>query len=174
VAVGSLPGGILDELAGFLADATGLSCETARDPIDPTDAYDRGRGQYDCRWLLAALGDIDPDASCRSLGVADFDLFSPLFTFVFGEATLGGRTAIMSLHRLRAAVYGLPDDPSLLAARARREALHEVGHLLGLVHCRQARCVMRFSGSAEEVDLKDDRLCADCVACATPSVRATA
>ena len=59
-------------------------------------------------------------------------------------------------------MYGLPDDEELLEARARREALHEVGHLLGLVHCRLPDCVMRSSTVAEEVDLKSDDLCGGC------------
>ena len=66
------------------------------------------------------------------------------------------------MHRLDPALYGLAPDPRLLAARARTEALHESGHLLGLVHCRNRECAMRFSGAAEEVDLKSDRYCPDC------------
>ena len=64
--------------------------------------------------------------------------------------------------RLRSALYGLPEDSALLEDRARKEALHELGHLMGLIHCRQPDCVMRFSAAAEEVDLKLDQFCPQC------------
>jgi archaemetzincin len=96
------------------------------------------------------------------LGVADQDLFSSVFTHVFGEAQLRGRAGLFSLHRLRPSLYGLPPDPGLVLGRARREALHELGHLLGLTHCASPDCVMRFSTVVEEVDLKPDAFCATC------------
>jgi len=162
VPVGVVPSELLARIAGFLETSCGNPCYTAGDAVDPESAYDAVRGQFDCRRLFPLLETIARDRGCMVLGVADVDLYSAVFTFVFGEAHLGGRTGIFSLHRLSPAVYGLPPDPELLEARARREALHETGHLLGLVHCREPECVMRFSGSAEEVDLKTDRFCPDC------------
>jgi archaemetzincin len=110
------------------------------------------------------LEDVVKDGRIHVLGVADVDLYSAIFTFVFGESRLGGNVAMMSLQRLRPELYGLPEDAQLLQERAQREALHEVGHLLGLVHCKHPDCVMRFSGSVEEVDLKSSRFCPACEA----------
>jgi archaemetzincin len=162
VAIGSLPGGTLGHLAGFLGAATGTRCAEDEAVIDPAPAWDAHRGQYDCRRLFPVLEEIAVRSGGRVLGVADVDLYSAVFTFVFGEAKLGGNAGMISLHRLRPEEYGLPADDILVRARAEREALHEVGHLLGLVHCRRAECVMRFSGSVEEVDLKENRLCPEC------------
>ncbi|MCA9759851.1 MAG: hypothetical protein KDA27_28900, partial [Candidatus Eisenbacteria bacterium] len=36
-------------------------------------------------------------------------------------------------------------------------------HLLGLVHCADPECVMHFSAVAEEIDLKKDAFCVDCL-----------
>jgi archaemetzincin len=130
--------------------------------VDPAPAYDRERGQVDTRRLLVPLEERAVRLGTRVLGVADVDLYAAIFTFVFGEARLGGRAGLFSIHRLRPSLYGLPEDPDLLRDRARREALHETGHLLGLIHCRRADCVMRFSGSAEEVDLKPASFCTEC------------
>jgi archaemetzincin len=160
VRVGEVPPGLLRRLESFLGGATGLPCSTASQGVDPRGAYDSQRGQYDCRRLLPLLEAVAGES--RVLGMADVDLFSPLFTFVFGEAHLGGRAGIFSIHRLRPALYGLPEDADLLEARARREALHETGHLLGLKHCRRLDCVMQFSGAAEEIDLKPDQFCSPC------------
>jgi archaemetzincin len=159
--LGTLPPGLLDDLVAFLAGRLGIPCRTGPAGPDPRWALDPARGQLDARRLLASLGEDVPPGD-RVLGVVDEDLGSPLFTFVFGEATLNGRAAVVSLHRLRPEHYGLPADPARLWSRSRRVVLHEAGHLLGLVHCRDPGCVMRFSGAAEEVDLRGDVFCEAC------------
>jgi archaemetzincin len=139
----------------------------------PARTYDAVRRQHSSRVMLAWLSerfdgensplglgrrsaerDGGPD---RLLGVTDVDLFIPVLTFVFGEAQLGGRAAIVSLARLTEAA-----DPATLAARFVKEAVHELGHTFGLVHCASAACVMSRSPGLTAVDLKRDRLCADC------------
>jgi archaemetzincin len=160
--VGSIPAGHPEMLRRFLESRLNAAFVVSELSIDPSPAYDHVRGQYDSRRILYLIDDLAGKLSTRVLGVADVDLYSAVFTFVFGEAKLGGRAGLISLHRLRTTVYGLPEDPGLMAARARRESLHEVGHLFGLVHCREPDCVMRFSGVVEEVDLKSDDFCTTC------------
>jgi archaemetzincin len=138
----------------------------------PADTYDAGRRQHSSRVMLAwlaeraaswgaeELGGSDArrlGGSDRLLGVTDVDLFIPVLTFVFGEAQLGGRAAIVSLARLLDAA-----DPARVAARLCKEAVHELGHTFGLVHCALPACVMSRSPGLNAVDLKTDRLCADC------------
>jgi archaemetzincin len=106
-------------------------------------------------------------ASCEGakiLGVTEVDLFIPIFTFVFGEAQVGSSLALTSTHRLQQQFYGLPEDRESLFARAEKEAVHELGHAFGLPHCRSFDCVMRFSNSVEEVDLKACNFCQLCEA----------
>ena len=160
-ALGALPPGLPEDVASFLEDRLGIPCHAGPGHPDPGWALVPERGQVDARRLLASLAEGRPPERLV-LGIADVDLCSPLFTFVFGEATLKGTAAVVSLHRLRPEHYGLPRDPGLLRSRIRRVALHEAGHLLGLVHCRDPGCVMRFSGSAEEVDLRGDEFCGAC------------
>jgi archaemetzincin len=52
--------------------------------------------------------------------------------------------------------------PGLARARVLKEAVHEVGHTYGLVHCATPTCVMARSAALVSVDLKSDRLCAGC------------
>jgi archaemetzincin len=85
-----------------------------------------------------------------------------MLTFVYGQAQLGGRAAIVSLARLRQEYYRLPANPALLQARARKEAVHETGHLFGLVHCEADACAMRLSTTVRQIDLKSELLCAAC------------
>lgn len=126
--------------------------------------YNATRRQYYSTQLLAQLREIAPADSVKILGVTDLDLFIPIFTFVFGEAQVKGRAALMSTHRLHQEFYGLPGDGQLLFARAEKEAIHELGHAFGLAHCRSFDCVMRFSNSIEEVDLKACNFCQLCEA----------
>jgi archaemetzincin len=130
--------------------------------VNPEAAFSATRGQYDSSLLLEALHEEIGDKDDKLLGVTDLDLFVPIFTFVFGEAQLNGRVALASLYRLRNGFYGLPDDEDLLRERLIKEAVHEVGHTFGLVHCERPSCVMHASSGVEEVDLKGASLCGKC------------
>ncbi|KPJ51936.1 hypothetical protein AMJ39_09005 [candidate division TA06 bacterium DG_24] len=132
-------------------------------PIDPAFAYDRGRNQYNSSLLLAQLVEMKPKDTHRILGVTDLDLFIPILTFVFGEAQLGGPAAVVSIYRLKNQFYGLPRDNTLLLKRLEKEAIHELGHTFGLVHCRNDLCVMKTSTYVENIDLKPVRLCQACL-----------
>ena len=100
--------------------------------------------------------------SGRVLCVIGVDLFAPVLTYVFGEAQLDGRAAVVSIHRLRSELYGLPADDDLLSRRLEKEALHELGHTYGLLHCRLQSCVMHASTYVEEIDLKSAAFCDAC------------
>ena len=45
---------------------------------------------------------------------------------------------------------------------ALKEAVHELGHTLGLAHCPNAKCVMHFSNSLADTDRKGSVLCPVC------------
>jgi archaemetzincin len=153
---------LLRPLGASLRRTFGLVCEEHPPAFDPEIAFDPARGQYNSRVLLAQLLHAAPHT--RVLGVAGVDLFVPVLTFVLGEAQLSGRAAIVSIHRLRNELYGLREDPGLLLDRLVKEAVHELGHNFGLLHCPMTRCVMSSSAGVEEVDLKADRFCDRCLA----------
>lgn len=129
----------------------------------PDDAYNPARGQCHSRRILAyikahhPMGDVD-----RILGVTEADLYVPSLNFVFGEALSHGGPAIISLFRLSPEFYGRPPDKGLYIERASKEAVHELGHTLGLGHCRDPRCVMFFSNSILDTDRKSRTFCRDC------------
>ena len=146
-------------LARDLAGRLGSEARLASAPFDPLAAYDASRRQYRSTILLDLLGGVEGDLV---MGITSLDLFIPILTYVFGEALLGGRTAIVSAHRLDPPRYGMAPDPELLHERLLKEAVHEIGHCLGLVHCLAPACVMAASTIAEEVDLKGPDFCPRC------------
>jgi archaemetzincin len=161
--------GLLADLACRLEETFHAGVEIRRPWFDPERSFDPSRGQYNSTLLLAQLlGGPDPPAG-RVLGVTGVDLFIPVLSYVFGEAQLPGRAAIISLYRLNPELYGLPADERLLTARAEKEAVHELGHTFGLFHCRQPGCVMHSSTYAEEIDLKTVRFCEGCGEVVEPS-----
>ncbi|MEZ4222128.1 MAG: archaemetzincin family Zn-dependent metalloprotease [Polyangiaceae bacterium] len=127
---------------------------------DPHECFVETRRQYDARRVLLNLA--ERATTDYILGVTGSDLFMPVFTFVLGEAMLGGSAAVISTFRLDDQRYGLAKNPELLAARVLKEAVHELGHCQGLVHCHDSKCVMYAAGGVEEVDLKRAELCLAC------------
>jgi len=155
---------LLGPLGDRLQKVFGLQVQHCPPGFDCEIAFDESRGQYNSRILLAQLLQDTPPGVSRVLGVAGVDLFIPVLTYVFGEAQLGGRAAVVSLHRLDDELYGLPPHPQRLFQRLQKEAVHELGHTFDLVHCHEDRCVMTSSTYVEEIDLKSDAFCAKCLA----------
>ncbi len=153
---------VMAPLAHHLSRAFGVRVEQGPPSFDPEIAFDASRGQYNSRVLLAQLLRHAPDDSSRILGVTALDLFIPVLTYVFGEAQVGGRVAVVSTHRLDNAVYGLPSEPDLLYERLAKEAIHELGHTYSLVHCHDMDCVMTSSMQVDGIDIKSDRFCSRC------------
>jgi archaemetzincin len=162
VPVGDVDEDLLEYLALSLAPAFGANVRVCSMHLSAAAAYSSSRQQYHSTQLLRQLHDLGRDHGEKILGVTNFDLFIPIFTFVFGEAQVGGPVALMSAHRLRQEFYGLPENPDLFFARAEKEATHELGHAFGLAHCRSFDCVMRFSNSVEDVDVKFADFCTLC------------
>jgi len=90
------------------------------------------------------------------------DLFIPVLTFVFGQAQLGGKAAVVSTLRLKQEYYELPPNETVFLERLGKEAVHELGHTFGLVHCLNQGCVLNASTYVEEIDLKEADFCPEC------------
>jgi archaemetzincin len=132
-----------------------FSLEPAKEPL---------RSQYNSTWILSQLLNLVPDESSKILGITSLDLYIPVLTFVFGEAQLEGKSAIISGYRLRDELYGLPRNFQKLKDRLEKEAVHELGHTFGLIHCREPQCVMHPCTYAEEIDFKSVNFCKKCLA----------
>lgn len=131
--------------------------------LGPVDfAYDRERGQYASTAVLEMLTRVCPPDAVKLLAVTGQDLYIPVLTFVFGQAQLNGQLAVISLARLRQEFYGLAPNREIFLERASKEALHEMGHTFGLVHCGDRNCAMSLSTNVRQIDLKRSEFCEPC------------
>jgi archaemetzincin len=142
-----------------LARAFGRPAAPWNGEARPRQAFDPRRRQHASGIILRWLLEAGPQAG-KILGVTDRDLFIPILTYVFGEAQLGGRAAVVSTARLVEDVELV--GPQLLVERLAKEAVHEVGHTFGLMHCDSKGCVMGRSPAVREVDEKGTVPCAEC------------
>lgn len=149
-------------LRAALMQTFGILAHCARLPIALAPARDRARGQYDSSHLLRQLIAAAPADACKVLGVVNVDLFVPVLTFVFGEAQLGGIAAVVSMHRLHDTCTRQSGDRALMCQRLVKEAIHELGHTFGLVHCDMPGCVMNTSTRVAGIDRKSRDLCVRC------------
>jgi len=117
------------------------------------------RSQVLAEPLLEELGSLRL-RHCKLLGVTEQDITTEGTNYVFGLAELGGRAAVLSTFRLRCSERGK------FRERLLKEALHELGHTFGLVHCTRS-CVMRFSADVHGVDAKPASFCSTCMSSLT-------
>ncbi len=129
---------------------------------EPSYAYDPKSGQYSSSLIVKRLVELCPADAVRLLALTEKDIFIPMLTFVFGQAQLKGPAALVSLARLRQEFYRLPPNRMLLTARTIKEALHEVGHTFGLVHCRDMGCTMSLATNVQQLDMKGSGFCTGC------------
>jgi len=162
--VGPVDDKLLRYLKSSIPRCFPVSCTILPGILDPAATFHGERQQYHSSEILHLMQSFVRPDSGRLLGVTAMDLYIPILTFVFGEAQVGGPCAVVSAHRLRQEFYGLPTEPELLGLRLLKEAVHEIGHTLGLTHCDDYRCAMAPSHAVEWIDLKESTLCPACQA----------
>lgn len=153
---------LLHSLCSALEGSFKIPVKISSNPFSLDGGTDPVRDQVNSTWILSQLLKTEPEETCKVLAVTSVDLFIPVLTYVFGEAQLDGKAAVVSTYRLRDELYGLPRNPEKLKSRLEKEAVHELGHTFGLIHCQDPRCVMHGSTYAEEIDLKSGQFCISC------------
>lgn len=112
------------------------------------NCYDDKRRQYSAECIFEEISKKIKDIF---LFITDKNMYADDLNFVFGIAK-PFRGAIVSIYMLRGDKF---------LNRVKKEVLHELGHVMGLSHCKNY-CVMRFSNSVAEVDEKPSHFCEKC------------
>jgi len=162
VPLGPVPRHVLAFVQDRIAKVFSASVVMGHQLPVPTWAFHRQRRQFDGHAILQWLQQLDLPVGTSVLAIMQEDLYADSLHFVFGLADPRGRRAVISLARLSTSYPGQPFTEALLRERAVKEAIHELGHVLGLPHCSDPQCVMRFSNSLYDTDVKSAQFCQRC------------
>ncbi|WP_456367845.1 archaemetzincin family Zn-dependent metalloprotease [Thermococcus sp.] len=169
VSIGPLEKRLIDNVVGFVSNyyssRFGIKATFAGEiPAEPFSvAYNPLRNQYLGRIFLPTLSSLASKLGAIAVvGITDLDLYEEGLNFIFGVANPSLRSAVVSVRRLRNEFYGLKPDKELLLERTVKEVMHELGHVFGLSHCPNRRCVMHFSNSLIDTDVKGPLYCQVC------------
>ena len=163
VRLGTVGEAVLNIVAANIQEILHVPVDILPSRQPPEFAYSDRRKQYHAALILKKLAESRRPHP-RILALVSVDLFIPVLTHVFGEAQMGGRAAVVSLHRLRQKEEGSRVSLDTFYERAVKVAIHEVAHTFDLVHCSQAECIMRFSSGLLDLDALPLFFCEYCEA----------
>jgi archaemetzincin len=125
--------------------------------------FDTDRNQWNSPKLLDLFYDkFKPNKDRIILVMMDIDAYSRGLNFVLGEAFPKGGLGAVYLARIKEEFYGRKPNDKLLYDRMVKECVHELGHIFGFVHCPNIECVMRFSNTLSDTDVKGKSFCGTC------------
>jgi archaemetzincin len=110
-------------------------------------------------YVLDLLEERRPRDAVAVIALTTSDLWpGEGWNFVFGQASLTNRVGVWSLARNG----DTSEDYTLVLRRTLKTAVHETGHMLGILHCVAYECGMNGSNNLEESDRTPLWFCPEC------------
>lgn len=120
---------------------------------------------FGVQWLttdiLEALEEVRPEDAAAVMAITTVDLYpDPSWNFVFGQASYDDRVGVMSIAR----TGDLETEKPLVLERSYATSMHEIGHMLQLLHCVAWECPMNGCNHQQEADSRPLEPCPHCLA----------
>jgi archaemetzincin len=163
VPMGEMDYSLVNKLASQLVSYFNVGVDILQGAKIPSEALNQQRGQYYSTVILNKLELMKSGPGEKILGLVDEDLYIPSKNFVIGEADPIGKSAVISMFRLKRENYEMLDEVKVLFSRVLKEAVHQLGRVWGFEDCRNPKCVMYFTDDVTEVDRKGKKFCDNCL-----------
>jgi archaemetzincin len=113
--------------------------------------------------LEEVLLPVIPDDAIGYLALTASDLWpGEGWNFVFGQASLSERVGVWSIYR-KGNADGTKTEFAVVLRRTLQTATHEMGHMMGMLHCKEYMCDMNGSNSLPESDRRPLVMCPECL-----------
>ncbi len=129
-------------------------------------AFNALRRQYDASKIIDIIASTNEgkfiDKSIPTIGITEEDIYYKGLNFVFSIEEPENACSVISIARLKPEFYDQKPNNMILIDRIVKEAMHEIGHHIGLNHCKHIFCIMSPSPSAKDIDIKRREFCRNC------------
>jgi archaemetzincin len=145
------------------SDADNIIMSSLKKDAAFQSSFDTHRNQWNSAKLIQCLFDkFRPIKDRKILVILDVDWYSDGLNFVLAEAFPNGGLGIVYLPRIKEEFYGQKRNDKLFYERMVKECVHELGHVFGFAHCHNKECVMHFSNTLSDTDIKRKSFCDNC------------
>jgi archaemetzincin len=166
IPIGNLSQKFLGDICNELQTLVNIRCKVLPKLQTPRETYDHFRRQYDAEKIIDILSKSSEakfiERGMPTIFLTEDDIYYSKLNFVFGLEDLRKNVAIVSIARLKPEFYENRPNPTILTERTVKEIIHEVGHMTGLEHCVHKICIMNFSPSINDIDVKQKDFCSSC------------
>jgi archaemetzincin len=122
----------------------------------------RRNSQFHTGTILDLLEKNRPRDGIVIMAITAKDLYPGKgWNFVFGQARTDKRVGVSSLYRYSPTKLS-ETNYHIITGRMVKTSSHEIGHMLSILHCSHAVCLMNGSNSLAEADSRPNRLCSEC------------
>jgi archaemetzincin len=137
-----------------------LNASTVQPPVE---GHNEERSQYSAESFLPLAESLKAkDHYLVAVILTDVDIFAKFTNYVFGLAEMVHRVAVVSSCRIHPSFWGTKENRENFEEQWGKVVTHEFGHTLGLLHCDDWNCVMKYSNSPAELYKKGREFCTKC------------
>jgi len=155
VPVGTIRGSVLNTIKYEIPKYLPYEKVVREQKIELPDSYDPVKKQYNAASFFAEANYPDYDSL---LLVTDTDMYFGPLNYVFGH--YNENKGLVSLRRIDP-TWDARDDPQAFRDRLLNESVHQLGHTLGLAHCKKD-CVMSHVSDVIDIDRRTNNFCNPC------------